>query len=591
MADANDQGRAQAILRHALGLAAGERDRYLEETCGQDTELRRRVEALIADDGGETHWSLASSPMPTVPGYRLLRKLGEGGMGEVFLAEQLEPIRRRVALKLVKPGLDSTTILARFEAERQALALMNHPNVACVFDAGSTQDGRPYFVMEYVDGMPLTEFCDVQRLGTRNRLGLFIAACEGIHHAHQKGVIHRDIKPSNILVAMVGGIPCVKVIDFGVAKATSLPLTEKTLFTQAGALVGTPAYMSPEQAGLTAAGVDTRSDIYSLGVVMYELLSGVPPFRAEMLRTLALHEVLRVLREEDPDRPSARVSTLGREAEETARLRRTDLRGLKNELSGDLDWITMKALEKEPGRRYASASEFATDVGRHLADELVSAGSPSLAYRARKLVRRHRLATMLTLVVGLALSLLVLVETNNFYRFSGFLGSRVEATFTENYSYRALASQLGQVIGRSLLSASDAATSADELDHSASARFARTLVKEFPGLRRVVALDTSGGIRFVAERPGAIPAEGNAPPWDRSREVVVPIRSQQGSEVGTLVLSVDERLASNLEGKRLLDKLYSPASPLAQAPIQVELLVVAGFLAALVVSMWWMRRP
>jgi len=342
--------------------------------------------------------------------YRLLGTLGEGGMGVVYLAEQDKPIRRRVALKLIKRGMDSKDVIARFESERQALALMSHPGIARVFDAGTSEQGLPYFVMEHVSGIPITEYCDRNQLDARERLELFIEVCEAIQHAHQKGIIHRDIKPTNVLVTLEEGKPRPKLIDFGVAKATSQRLTEKTVFTSLGVMIGTPGYMSPEQSEVTGLDVDTRSDIYSLGILAYELLVGVPPFDPRRLREAGWSEMQRIVREEEPPKPSARVTTLNEAATEVAKRRRTDPGTLARELKGDLDWIALKALEKDRTRRYQSASELAADVRRHLRDEPVAAGPPTLRYRLTKAVRRHKLlfgaaaAVAAAIVAGLVVS-------------------------------------------------------------------------------------------------------------------------------------------------------------------------------------------
>jgi non-specific serine/threonine protein kinase/serine/threonine-protein kinase len=358
------------------------------------------------DDGGTTQTQLLPSDAPERIGpYRLLQKLGEGGMGEVWEAEQQEPVRRRVALKLIKIGMDSKQVVARFEAERQALALMNHPSVAKVFDAGTTAQGRPYFAMECVKGEPITRYCDRQRLSTRQRLELFLRVCDGVQHAHQKGIIHRDIKPSNVLVAAQEAEPVPKIIDFGVAKATEQRLTEKTLFTQMGVLIGTPEYMSPEQAEMTGLDVDTRTDVYSLGVLLYELLVGALPFDPKELRRAGFDGIRKMIREEEPSRPSARVSEPGEATTESAERRRTDLPTLKRQLRGDLDWITMKALEKDRMRRYGSPFELAADIRRHLDHEPVSASPPSVAYRVGKFVRRHRIGVAAGGLVALALVL------------------------------------------------------------------------------------------------------------------------------------------------------------------------------------------
>jgi WD40 repeat protein len=329
-------------------------------------------------------------------------------MGAVYLAEQHEPIRRQVAIKVIKPGMDTRAVIARFEAERQALALMDHPSIARVYDAGATLDGRPYFVMEYVAGLPITAYCDRHRLGTRDRIALFMHVCGAVQHAHQKGVIHRDLKPSNVLVVVVDGGSLPKIIDFGIAKATAQRLTERTLYTEAGVLVGTPEYMSPEQADPAVLDVDTTSDVYSLGVLLYELLTGTLPFEPARLRRAAHDEIRRIIREEEPLRPSTRLTTLGALAGEVATHRKTTLGGLRRELRGDLDWITLKALDKDRRRRYPSASELSTDLARHLEHEPVAARPPGVGYRLGKLARKHRAlaagaaAVVITLSAGLA---------------------------------------------------------------------------------------------------------------------------------------------------------------------------------------------
>ncbi len=318
--------------------------------------------------------------------YRLVRKLGEGGMGDVWLAEQLRPVRRSVAIKLIRRGLSGAEVLRRFEAERQALALMNHPNIARVLDAGETADGHPYFVMEYVEGVSLTAHCEAKGLPLRERLELFQQVCDGVQHAHQKGIIHRDLKPSNVIVAVQGGKAVPKIIDFGIATAVEQPLSERTLLTEVGQLIGTPEYMSPEQAAFTSEGIDTRTDVYALGVLLYELLVGARPLEGAELRKLAFDEILRRIREHEPAKPSTRLGPRGRE------------------LRGDLDWITMKAIEKDRERRYGSAAEFSADVGRYLHHEPVTATPPSLVYRMGKFTRRHRVAVAVTTAtfVGLA---------------------------------------------------------------------------------------------------------------------------------------------------------------------------------------------
>ena len=326
----------------------------------------------------------------TIGPYHLLEKVGEGGMGEVWVAEQHKPIHRRVALKLIKAGMDTRQVIARFESERQALAMMDHPAIAKVFDAGETSDGRPYFVMEYVRGIPVTTYCDQNRLTTKERLELFRHVCEGVQHAHQKAIIHRDLKPSNILVAIQDGVAVPKIIDFGVAKATAQSLTERTMYTELGMLIGTPEYMSPEQAEMSGQNVDTRTDIYSLGAILYELLVGALPFDPKDLRRAGFDEIRRRIREEDPPKPSTKLSTMGDASIARAQRRRTEPPALIRQIRGDLDWITMKALEKDRTRRYGSPSELAADIERYLHNQPVVACPPSTLYRAGKFVRRHR---------------------------------------------------------------------------------------------------------------------------------------------------------------------------------------------------------
>ncbi len=344
----------------------------------------------------------------SVPGFRLLQKLGEGGMGEVFEAEQLKPVHRKVALKLIKRGMESKEVLARFDTERQALALMSHPNIAQVYDAGTTTDGRPYFVMELVQGVPVTQYCDTNRLTTGERLEIFTQICDGVQHAHHKGVIHRDIKPSNVLVKIQDSKPVPKIIDFGVAKAIAQRLTEQSVFTAIGEFIGTPEYMSPEQAEMTELDIDTRTDVYSLGVVLYEMLVGAQPFDAKELRQAGFSEMRRRIREDEPPRPSVRLSGLGEKSTTAAENRRIEPSTLAKQLHGDLDWITMKALEKDRTRRYDSPGELAADIGRHLRHEPVLAGPPSATYRVKKFVKRHTLGVaagafvILALILGVA---------------------------------------------------------------------------------------------------------------------------------------------------------------------------------------------
>ena len=326
--------------------------------------------------------------------YRIIRPLGEGGMGTVYLAEQLEPIRRRVALKVVKLGMDTAQVLARFNNERQALAMMDHPNIAQIFDAGATAKGRPYFVMEYIEGAPITQYCDRKRMTTKERLALFLAVCRAVQHAHQKGVIHRDLKPSNVLVMEQDGAPVPKVIDFGIAKATDKWAVENTLLTQFGQIVGTPEYASPEQADTMTGDIDESSDVYSLGVLLYELLIGAVPFDTATLRNAGLAEMLRIIREEEAPSLSRKLTSMGAAATDIAARRQTDPVSLRRLVDGDLNSITMKALEKARERRYASVSDLAADIQRHMEDRPVLASPPGRLYRTRKFLRRHRLAAL-----------------------------------------------------------------------------------------------------------------------------------------------------------------------------------------------------
>ena len=406
--------RVKELFLAACERPAEERSAFLGKVCGEDEELRREVESLLHfhdDDASVAPGGIAGLQLGIAVGatperignYRVLQKLGEGGMGVVYEAEQERPVRRRVALKLIKWGMDTKEVVARFESERQALALMSHPNIARVLDAGATEQGRPYFAMEFVKGVPITEYCDVHQLSTRERLALFIQVCEGVQHAHQKGVIHRDMKPSNVLVVMEGDRPVPKIIDFGVAKATAQRLTEQTVFTRLGQWIGTPEYMSPEQAEMTGLDIDTRTDVYSLGVMLYELLVGAVPFDPQELRRVGFDEMRRKIREEEPVRPSTKVSSLGDASQVAAKQRRTDLHGLVRTLRGDLDWITMRAIEKDRTRRYASPSEFSADIERYLRNEPVLASPPGAAYRVKKFVGRNRLGVTAAAVVFAAL--------------------------------------------------------------------------------------------------------------------------------------------------------------------------------------------
>jgi serine/threonine protein kinase len=450
----NDVAKARSIFISAVEEYRPDQwAKFLDDACREDVALRRRVEHLLRahygedsfldrgdeDEGGtDSDRPIAEGPGTIIGPYKLLEQIGEGGFGVVFLAEQERPMKRRVALKIIKPGMDTRQVIARFEAERQALAMMDHPNIAKVFDAGTTSVagtlrvpspdvdaasevshgtrsvpatfGRPYFVMELVQGVPITEYCDQCNLTTRERLELFITVCQAVQHAHQKGVIHRDIKPTNVLVAMQDGRPAPKIIDFGVAKAINQQLTEHTLTTAFAQMVGTPMYMSPEQAELSPLGVDTRSDIYSLGVMLYELLAGTTPFDKDRLHAASYDELRRIIREEEPPRPSSRISTLAANLSTTvAEHRRTDVRRLSQQVRGELDWIVMKCLEKDRNRRYDSAGSLARDIERYLHDEPVQACPPSIPYRFKKFVRRNKVAAafvalLLISVAGLGIS-------------------------------------------------------------------------------------------------------------------------------------------------------------------------------------------
>jgi len=398
--------------------SATDRQAFIEQQCAGDAQLRRRVEQLVRDyfQAGSFLESPALAIEATavsavedavgssIGDYRIREQIGEGGMGLVYIAEQEQPVRRFVALKVIKPGMDSREIVARFSAERQALALMEHPHIAKVYDAGTTAAGRPYFVMELVRGIPITEYCDQRKLTTRERLQLFVKVCHAIQHAHLKGIIHRDIKPSNILVTMHDHLPVPKVIDFGIAKAVSQSLTDATVYTRFTQLLGTPLYMSPEQAEMNALDVDTRSDVYSLGALLYELLTGHTPFDCEKIHKVGLDEVRRMIRENEPLRPSRRFSTLDAQAASTvSQARGVDQRRLTHVLRGELDWIVMKTLEKDRTQRYESASALAADVQRYLDDQPVEACPPTTIYRLRKFARRHKVALTTFSAVAVAL--------------------------------------------------------------------------------------------------------------------------------------------------------------------------------------------
>jgi tetratricopeptide (TPR) repeat protein len=432
------------ILTEVVDLAPAARATRVAERCAGDEELRAVVDYLLEETGavvgrGELEVDCSTSPdagpaqgndaeartlslshppapLPRQVGrYKLLQSIGEGGFGSVFMAEQQTPIRREVAVKIVKAGMDTRQVIARFEAERQALAMMDHPGIAKVLDAGQTAAGRPFFAMELVRGVPVTDYCDRHRLTIRQRLELFADVCNAVQHAHQKGIIHRDLKPSNVLVTLHDGEPVPKVIDFGIAKATQARLTEKTLFTEYRQLIGTPEYMSPEQAEMSALDIDTRADIYSLGVLLYELLTGATPFRSQQLHSKSFAEIQRIIREVEPPKPSTQLRASGEALAGVAERRRTDARKIGPLVRGELDWVVMKCLEKDRTRRYETAAALAADVRHYLAGRPVLARPTSAAYRARKFVGRHRLAVGATAAVVLALVTGLLLASVGFF--------------------------------------------------------------------------------------------------------------------------------------------------------------------------------
>jgi serine/threonine protein kinase/formylglycine-generating enzyme required for sulfatase activity/dienelactone hydrolase len=412
------QKREEKIFYEALEKSPGQREAYLAEACSNDQKLYNRIEALLGANDVKDDFlqspmldseltldnpSHVESPGTVIGRYKLLEKIGEGGMAVVYMAEQQEPIRRKVALKIIKLGMDTRQVIARFEAERQALAMMDHPNIAKVFDAGATETGRPYFVMELVTGISITEYCDKNKLDTRRRLELLVQVCHAVQHAHQKGIIHRDIKPSNVLVTIHDDKPVPKVIDFGIAKATNQRLTEKTVFTRYAHFIGTPAYMSPEQAQMSGLDVDTRTDIYSLGILLYELLTGTTPFDAEVLRKAGLTEIQRIICETDPLKPSTKLSTLGQSLTDVAQYRQANPEALRKLLKGDMDWIVMKCLEKDRTRRYETAHGLTEDIERYLGNKPILARSPGIVYCLQKFARRYQTQIIIAAVVAVLL--------------------------------------------------------------------------------------------------------------------------------------------------------------------------------------------
>lgn len=486
--------RAENIFHGALQLDPEHRAAYVLQACGANPDLRQHVDSLLKANDEASRFlekpaavsddpTVVSSDAPSekagtrIGRYKLLQQLGEGGCGVVYMAEQDEPVRRRVALKVIKLGMDTKSVITRFEAERQALALMDHPNIARVLDAGATETGRPFFVMELVRGIKITDYCDQNKLSMQDRLKLFIQVCHAIQHAHQKGIIHRDIKPSNILVTLHDGVPVPKVIDFGIAKATQGRLTDQTLFTAFEQFIGTPAYMSPEQAEMSGLDIDTRCDVYALGVLLYELLTGQTPFDPKELLALGLDKMRETIRERDPERPSTRLGTmLNADLANTAVHRRAEAPKLIHLIRGDLDWIVMKALEKDRTRRYETANGLAIDIQRHLENEPVLASPPSSLYRLQKLVRRNRTAfaalagVVGALILGLGLSVYMFVRERK-ARERAVAAEQAQTRMRQEAEYRA---QIGQKLTSAGLLLSrgqvdEASRQIDEIDDPSAA--------------------------------------------------------------------------------------------------------------------------
>ncbi|MHC4679950.1 MAG: protein kinase domain-containing protein, partial [Planctomycetota bacterium] len=546
----------ETIYHEAVSKPPEERKAYLEAACGGDAGLLARIEALlkareVKDSFLEApsidrNATLDASPSIEGPGtkigrYELLELIGEGGMGLVYLAEQKKPVKRRVALKIIKPGMDSKQVIARFEAERQALAVLDHPNIAHVFDAGTTKEGRPYFIMEYVKGMSITRYCDENKLNIERRLRLFEQVCEGIHHAHQKGIIHRDLKPTNILVSVHGDRAVPKIIDFGIAKAVTQPLTEKTFVTFQGQLLGTPQYMSPEQVDMATQDIDTRSDIYSLGVVLYELLAGVLPFERESFASLGFAEVQRTIREQEPASPSTRLTRLGEKAKIIAASRDTHVIALARRLHRELEWVPLKAMRKDRCRRYRSASELADDIRHYLNGLPLIAGPETAVYRMQKFVGKHAGSVVTAALVAVAIVLGLII-----HEISGLLaGSYVDHA-------QALCEQ-GEV-GRGMLWLADSLKIAPEGSNDLG-RAIRTSLAAWHGqlhsLRAVVKYpDEINSVTFSPDGSRILAAcmDGTARLCDSTTGKLIGKPLQHGSKVQTVAVSADgTRIASGGE--------------------------------------------
>ena len=526
----NRQIDEEAIFHIARDLAdTAKRSEYLQQVCGADQELRERIQGLLdahekeqtflksnvqlETTAAKTPTAGAKSGSIAKPGeeigrFKLLQQIGEGGFGVVFMAEQHKPIRRKVALKVIKPGMDTKGVVARFEAERQALAMMDHPNIAKVLDGGTTDSGRPYFVMELVRGVPITDYCDNKQLSADQRLELFITVCKAIQHAHQKGIIHRDLKPSNILVALHDGKPVVKVIDFGVAKAVNQQLTDKTLYTAFGQMVGTPQYMSPEQAEISGLDIDTRSDVYSLGVILYELLTGSTPLETERLRKAGYAEIQRLVKESEPQRPSTRLSTSGEKLTAIAKHRSVAPDRLSALIKGDLDWVVMKALEKDRNRRYSTPVELADDVNRYLTKEPVEAYPPSRVYKMKKFVRRNKGLVVAASAFAVIMITATTVSTLNW---NAAVAAQAKAEANELAAQEALAAYRNLLLEQALAAVFN--TDKNELSRVCTkwgaASFEPEMIDLFEGLHEQYIGDPKQASKFIRkaylQNPDSIP--------------------------------------------------------------------------------------